>query len=192
VSCASHYAIDAVHSFRGFYYAEGWAYDGNAGAPPELIFEDRLLPAYVERVYRSDLTALSAPGLCGFRLRNIMREGEVPGQFSIRLRTTTEQVTIENPGLDLFNRSNQAWHETEHAFFSRLRPGASILELGARARSGITRRGLFKDLCYTGLDIKVGENVDLVGDAHRLTSLFKPGQFDFAYSTRIPRMWRRF
>jgi hypothetical protein len=119
-----HYAIDAVNSFRGFYYAEGWAHDGNGGVPPELIFEDRLLPAWIERVNRPDLAALSAPGLCGFRLRYIMREGEVPREFSIRFRTTTEQVTIENPGLDLFNRSLQASHETLNAFFSRLRPGA--------------------------------------------------------------------
>jgi hypothetical protein len=34
-------------------------------------------------------------------------------------------------------------------------------------------------------DIKVGENVDIVGDAHRLTSLFKAGQFDFAYSISV-------
>jgi hypothetical protein len=182
---AIHYAIDAVNSFRGFYYAEGWAHDGNAAIPPELIFEDRLLPTYVERVDRSDLAPLSAPGLCGFRLRYIIREGEVPSHFSFRFRTTAEQITIQNPGLDLFSRSLKAWHETEHAFFSRLRPGATILELGARARSSITRPDLFKDLCYTGLDIKVGENVDIVGDAHRLTSLFKPAQFDFAYSISV-------
>ena len=78
-----HYAVDTVHSFRGFYYAEGWAHDGNAGVPPELIFENRLLPAYVERVNRPDLAAVSAPGLCGFRLRYIMREAEVPCQFRI-------------------------------------------------------------------------------------------------------------
>ncbi len=60
-----HYAIDAVHSFRGFYYAEGWAHDGNGGIPPELIFEDRPLPAWIERVKCSDLAALSARGSAG-------------------------------------------------------------------------------------------------------------------------------
>jgi hypothetical protein len=179
------YAVDAVHSLRGFYYAEGWAHDGTAGVPPELICNAKVLPASVERVYRGDLAALSAPGLCGFRLRYVMREGEVPAQFAIRFRTTGEQVTAENPGAEVLNRSVSAWQETNQTFFSRLRPGASILELGARARSGIVRRDLFKGLVYTGLDIAAGENVDIVGDAHRLTSLFKRNQFDFAYSTAV-------
>jgi SAM-dependent methyltransferase len=179
------YAFDAVNSFRGFYYAEGWAHDGSAAVPPELLFESKLLPVQTERVDRPDLGALSAPALCGFRLRYIIRDGEAPRQFVIRFRTTTEQISVENPGLELFHRSLSTWRATEQAFFSRLRPGASILELGARARSGISRRGLFKDLRYTGFDIKDGENVDVVGDAHRLTSIFEPGQFDYAYSISV-------
>jgi hypothetical protein len=180
-----HYAVDAVNSFRGFYYAEGWAHDGTAAVQPELLFEDRLLPTQIERVHRPDLGALSAPALCGFRLRYIIRDGEVPHRFVIQFRTTTEQASVENPGFDLFHRSLSAWRATEQAFFSRLRPGASVLELGARARSGISRRGVFKDLHYTGFDIKNGENVDVVGDAHRLTSIFEPAQFDFAYSISV-------
>jgi hypothetical protein len=180
-----HYAVDAVNFFRGFYYAEGWSHDGNVAVPPELLFDDRLLPAQIERVHRPDLAALSAPALCGFRLRYIIRDSETPRRFVIRLRTATDQKSIENPGLELFHRSLSPWHEAEQAFFSRLHPGASVLELGARARSGISRRGLFKDLRYTGFDIKDGENVDVVGDAHRLGSIFEPGQFDFAYSISV-------
>src|SRR6266446_636421 len=180
-----HYAVDAVNFFRGFYYAEGWAHDGNAAVPPELLFEDRLLPAQIERVHRPDLGALSAPALCGFRLRYIIRDGETPRQFVIRLRAATEQASTQNPAIEFFNRTPSAWHKAEQTFFSCLRPGTSVLELGARARSGISRRDLFKDLNYTGFDIKDGENVDVVGDAHRLTSMFERGQFDFAYSISV-------
>jgi len=180
-----HYAVDSVNSFRGFYYVEGWAHDGNAAVPPELLFEDRLLPIQIERVHRPDLGALSAPALCGFRLRYIIRDSEAPRQFVIQFRTTNEEVSIENPGLELFRRSLTDWRTTEEAFFSRLRPGASVLELGARARSGLSRRGLFKNLDYTGFDIKNGANVDVVGDAHRLSSYFERNQFDFAYSVSV-------
>ncbi len=180
-----HYAVDTVNVFRGFYYAEGWAHDGNAAVQPELLFEDNLLPAQIDRVYRPDLEALSAPALCGFRLRYIARDSETPRQFVLRLRTTKEQMTIENPGLGPFGRSVSAWHSIQDAFFSRLRPGASVLELGARARSGISRRDLFKELHYTGFDIKDGENVDIVGDAHYLSSIFRREQFDFAYSISV-------
>jgi hypothetical protein len=95
-----HYAVDSINSFRGFYYAEGWAHDGNAAVQPELLFEDRLLPAQIERVHRPDLGALSAPALCGFRLRYIIRDGESPHRFVIQFRTTAEEKSIENPGFD--------------------------------------------------------------------------------------------
>jgi SAM-dependent methyltransferase len=51
-----------------------------------------------------------------------------------------------------------------------------------RARSNISRRGLFKDKQYTGLDIVRGENVDIVGDAHSLSAHFPEESFDALYS----------
>jgi hypothetical protein len=185
VAVPIHHAVDAVNFFRGFYYVEGWAHDGNAPVSPELLFEGRLLPAQIERVYRPDLEAQSVPGLCGFRLRYVVRDGEIPQQFVIRLRAATEQISIENPALEFFHRNPSPYHLAERAFFSRLRPGASILELGARARSGISRRELFKGLNYTGFDIKDGDNVDIVGDAHLLSSMFENKQFDFVYSVSV-------
>lgn len=180
-----YYAVDAINSFRGFYYAEGWAHDGNSAVQPELLFAGKLLPAQIERVQRPDLGALSLPALCGFRLRYIIRDSETPHQFVIQFRTNEEKISIENPGLELFRRSITAWRAIEEAFFSRLRPGASVLELGARARSGLSRRGLFKTLNYTGFDIKNGDNVDVVGDAHKISSYFQRNQFDYAYSVSV-------
>jgi len=77
------------------------------------------------------------------------------------------------------------WKALRNDFCSRFWPGAAILELGSRARSGITYRHLFGGLAYTGLDISPGENVDVVGDAHRLSSLFHQAQFDFAFSVSV-------
>jgi SAM-dependent methyltransferase len=51
-----------------------------------------------------------------------------------------------------------------------------------RARFNISRRGLFKDKQYTGLDIVRGENVDIVGDAHSLSAHFPEESFDALYS----------
>jgi len=179
------YAVDAVNCFRGFYYVEGWAHDGGAAVPPELLAQERVLPTVVERVPRPDLAASKAPTLCGFQVRYIMRDGDDPREFVLRLRTSTEENCIKNPGLEPFQRGVVAWRKAEDAFFSRLRRGASVLELGSRAREGVSRRGLFKDLVYTGFDLKNGDNVDVVGDAHRLPALFEREQFDFAYSVSV-------
>lgn len=63
---------------------------------------------------------------------------------------------------------------------------SSILELGSRNVSGHTRRHLF-DHCdaYTGFDVREGENVDVTGDAHKLSSVFEPNQFDFIFSFSV-------
>jgi SAM-dependent methyltransferase len=54
-----------------------------------------------------------------------------------------------------------------------------VLELGARARSGFTYRPFVPEgWHYVGLDIVEGPNVDVVGDAHRLSEALEPDSFD--------------
>jgi SAM-dependent methyltransferase len=53
---------------------------------------------------------------------------------------------------------------------------------GSRARSGVTRRGLFRGMDYLGVDILAGDNVDVVGDAHELSDLVAGRRFDGVYS----------
>jgi hypothetical protein len=69
----------------------------------------------------------------------------------------------------------------QHAFAAliRSRPAGRLLEIGSRARSGVTRRDLAPEgWSYTGLDAVAGDNVDVVGDAHALSRLFSPASFD--------------
>jgi SAM-dependent methyltransferase len=67
------------------------------------------------------------------------------------------------------------------------RKDAKILEIGSRARSGILNRTWVvpDTMEYTGLDILDGEGVDVVGDAHQLTSYFPPDTFDFIFSMNV-------
>jgi hypothetical protein len=65
-------------------------------------------------------------------------------------------------------------------------PPGEILEIGSRARSGLTVRQLIPPQHrYVGLDILAGGNVDVVGDAHTLSERFKPGQFTAAFSRSV-------
>ena len=78
-------------------------------------------------------------------------------------------------------------HARPNEFFEKCRstPGARVLEIGARARSGIVRKQLFGEgALYTGVDIMEGENVDVVADVHFLSQSIS-GPFDFVYSASV-------
>ena len=61
-----------------------------------------------------------------------------------------------------------------------------VLEIGSRA---VISDSLWKqhipNCTYTGFDVAEGKNVDVVGDAHRLSEYFPPRSFDFIYSLAV-------
>lgn len=78
-----------------------------------------------------------------------------------------------------------------HATFADLvvemadRPGARILEIGSREVTGsYPLRRRLQHAQYVGFDYYAGTNVDVVGDAHRLSDLVE-GPFDAVYSTAV-------
>lgn len=72
----------------------------------------------------------------------------------------------------------------QKGFLRRLREEncRRILDLGSRARSGISRRGdieaLGPDMEYWGIDVVAGENVDQVCDAHEMSAVLGRNRFD--------------
>jgi SAM-dependent methyltransferase len=98
-----------------------------------------------------------------------------------------EHLNIGIPSLggmqkDRFLKTDSVFWEAVRA----LPAGARILEIGSRARSGIVRRDLFPAGAeYVGFDIVAGPNVDVVGDAHRLSGYFPAGYFDAAFSVSV-------
>lgn len=65
-------------------------------------------------------------------------------------------------------------------------PGGTVLEIGSRARSAVTRRAQIPPQhSYLGLDILPGPNVDVVGDAHELEALLGRGRFVAAFSFSV-------
>jgi len=65
------------------------------------------------------------------------------------------------------------------------KPGMRILEIGSReVTCPSNARNEFAPAEYVGFDFYPGKNVDVVGDAHKLSSYFKAGeQFDIIYSS---------
>jgi 2-polyprenyl-3-methyl-5-hydroxy-6-metoxy-1,4-benzoquinol methylase len=64
-------------------------------------------------------------------------------------------------------------------------PDARVLDIGGRNRSHIDHSKNFRHAACTVFDIHPGENVDVVGDAHRLASYFKPDFFDAVMSIAV-------
>lgn len=61
-----------------------------------------------------------------------------------------------------------------------------MLEIGSRNVTGKNLRSRFDRAHYVGMEFYAGENVDVVGDAHALSSYFGPGEeFDLIFSSSV-------
>jgi hypothetical protein len=106
----------------------------------------------------------------------------------IALRFTFDDSTaIALDVAKVFNENDPVRHVRRE--FVRMLESIShgrVLEIGSRARSGHDYKYLVPpDLEYVGVDILPGPNVDVVGDAHKLSSLFVPDSFDAVYSIAV-------
>jgi len=84
--------------------------------------------------------------------------------------------------------ADDPYHSVFGQFISLTKQASSptILEIGSRNVTGITRRHLFAHCgSYVGFDIIDGDGVDIVGDAHNLSEYFPVDHFDFIYSVSV-------
>ncbi len=79
--------------------------------------------------------------------------------------------------------SHQKWQEYLYEIGNK--PGMRVLEIGSReVTSTSNARNRFAQAKYVGFDFYPGDNVDIVGDAHKLSSYFEAEeQFDIVYSS---------
>jgi SAM-dependent methyltransferase len=79
--------------------------------------------------------------------------------------------------------SHQKWQK--HLYLIGNKPGNRVLEIGSREVTGTSiARKEFSNATYVGFDYYPGDNVDVVGDAHKLSSYFKDEEpFDIVYSS---------
>lgn len=85
-------------------------------------------------------------------------------------------------------RSTLASHENMWKWIGSIanKPGFRVLEIGSRSVVSDARWKKYIPKCdYTGFDIIEGKNVDIVGDAHRLTDYFAPNSFDLIISWAV-------
>jgi SAM-dependent methyltransferase len=83
--------------------------------------------------------------------------------------------------------SNKVCHEKWKKYLYEIgnKTGMRVLEIGSREVTGTSNaRKEFSRADYVGFDYYPGKNVDVVGDAHRLSTYFhKKDKFDIVYSS---------
>jgi SAM-dependent methyltransferase len=88
----------------------------------------------------------------------------------------------------LRDSADDPYHQVLGAFAKRCSAidDCSILELGSREVSGVSRRHLFPNAGkFVGFDIHEGPGVDVAGDAHELSTHFSRESFDAVFSCSV-------
>lgn len=97
-----------------------------------------------------------------------------------RLKPEKRLLDPQVPLSDLVSHKNFANHLVEICNKSGMR----VLEVGSREVTGKSEmRRRFNKAQYTGFDFYAGDNVDVVGDAHKLSHYFDGQQFDLVFSS---------
>lgn len=82
------------------------------------------------------------------------------------------------------NVSHATWVDYLSELFNK--PGVRVLEVGSRVVTGENFREKFDKADYIGFDFHAGENVDIVGDAHKLSKYFSSDEkFDLIFSSAV-------
>lgn len=115
------------------------------------------------------MKALLKQALRGYRRLNLMVESRFDKQFLAKDVPMSKIV------------SHQKWQNYLYQLGNK--PGMRILEIGSREVTGKSHaRSEFSKAEYVGFDYYPGDNVDVVGDAHKLSSYFEE-KFDLVYSS---------
>lgn len=91
---------------------------------------------------------------------------------------------IKNKEREPKNISHRNWLDHLQVMFNK--PGMRVLEIGSRNVTGANHRKTFSNAEYIGFDFYAGENVDVVGDAHNLSTYFiDKEKFDLIFSSAV-------
>lgn len=175
--------VDEVVGFRERFWIKGWAY--HPAGPVGVVAEHDGQPVRhaTEQLPSPDLEVAIAPDAKEHRFTIT---GELPaGGTADRLEVVLRRGCASMRVTDLIGPRLQTdpFHALERRFYAEA-DRRRLLEIGSRARSGNSRRERFTGE-YVGLDIVEGPNVDVVGDAHRLSTFLEPGSFGAIYTLSV-------
>lgn len=184
------FMIDSFSKFHSTLYIEGWFFsESDSLVDLEIINSPKHnIKKKLGYDYGGVLDSLG-PNL-GFKLEVLF--ADIPSDyFSLQLRFRTKNKKIIECSLSQLSSDRLARSESLvissnfKTLLSKKNYRPKVLDIGGRARSGLDRSLLFPNCDVTVFDVLPGDNVDVVGDAHQLSSFFKKNTFDAIYSISL-------
>ena len=123
----------------------------------------------------------------GWNISLLLDEAHYPDELLLRFKFGALKSIDINLSDLIDARMNRYDKEAKTLFDIQvaLKKGTRILDIGGRDRSKVDRSKFYPGHEVTVLDILPGDNVDVVGDAHRLSNFFPKNNFDFIVSTSV-------
>lgn len=148
---------------------------------PQIVFDGLTIQRQdCIRFRRLDVENRDGPEYinCGFRIAALTDPSDIKDNSRLAVRFSDGVVARRN----LPNIMDAHVLMNDFAADVAAHPGSSMIEIGSRARSGTVYKSKFPSLGkYVGMDVTDGPNVDVTGDAHRLSACVQE-QFDYAFS----------
>jgi SAM-dependent methyltransferase len=183
----SAFCLDAAAKFHRSLYVSGWFHQ--PGATLQAVrLRCKTLVSLQTQINLPHMGVASLGANKGFVMQALLSADEFPEDATIEFRANGSWIAA--PLTDLLHERLQgdASGRVDKAFVERLKSMGGrprLLDIGGRNRSKTDRSKQFPYADVTVLDILPGENVDVVGDAHELSSLFEPESFDAVYSVSV-------
>jgi hypothetical protein len=183
--------VDAATKFHNYMFVSGWFHPNKGrllGLSVSTTENNSVLSQRVETGIDHGGVMAALGGRLGFKLQLLL---EFPYNFdddlliSCKTNKETSQVKLSELITDRLSRYES--YSTAQEFHDEIRGNsqAKVLDIGGRSRSMVDRSKFFPGTDYTVLDIVPGDNVDVVGDAHKISSHFPVDTFDYVVSTSV-------
>jgi SAM-dependent methyltransferase len=168
----------------------GWVFHPSAPIVKLMLTDGAGLTHAIELAPGPDVVAVhgAAAERSRFHLALALTQPTVSTRLMLEATVQGRGEPVRVSVLAGFPEARDPYHLLYQEFISRINgmESPSVLEIGARARSGNVASSLFQGhVRYSGLDIVQGPNVHIVGDAHVLTQLVPPTSFDAVFSISV-------
>jgi hypothetical protein len=179
------YHLDAYTLFCGHLWIKGWAVDFSSPIQAlELCAPGgQSYPLTSWGTTSPDVEAVHGPEARACRFEQMIALTPETQVSDLILRVSNKNGTFDVTDVCHAQRRLDPANQLIDVFQQKMRElpaRGRMLEIGARARSGIVHKGRYlpEKWNYVGFDILPGENVDVVGDAHKLSTYFEPESVD--------------
>lgn len=179
--------VDQVAKFFDTLYVYGWFYSPRhtlRGAEVKGIPKNLQLSSVGVR--HEGVEPQLGPSK-GFRIQALLRDG---WKEDFELLMTTSNGSKHLIKLSSLRKERLGMYPSRQFaadFWNLMRnhPGAKVLDIGGRNRSGTDYSAQFPNLEYIVLDVIPGKNVDIVCDAHEMSKALMPESFDYIVSYSV-------